>query len=98
MVTIQQKSEKINMQVKDLNDTDITSIENEIVYILNKYKITSDQFDIIINNIINRKANAYLIFSYYDKNQPTVDTSTMDEISTSVDNSEARQIKTNVWF
>ena len=62
MVSIQQKSKKINMQVKTFDDSYVQNIENIIIDILNKNKVTSEEFDKIIEDLLEYKKFALLRF------------------------------------
>ena len=64
MVSIQQKSEKINMQVKTFDDQYVQNIESKIIDILNKNKVTSEEFDKIIEDLLEYKK-----LHYYDSSQ-----------------------------
>ena len=93
MVNVQQKFETISFSI---NNFKLQNIENEILRILNDNKITSKEFDIIIDNLVKQKSSAYLTFVYNNENHvkkfPTCDgiVSTIDEAPT--------KKESNLWY
>ena len=49
------------------HNSKIEDVENKIIELLNDNKLTNDEFDQIINDLIFQKNNAYLIFEKISK-------------------------------
>lgn len=93
MVNIQQKSEAVNFSIDNLK---MQNIENEILRILNDNKVTSEEFDTIIDNLIKQKSSAYLTF-IYNKEKHIKEYPTCDGIVSTIDKVPIKK-ESNLWY
>lgn len=95
IASIQQIAECLKF--KD-NTLKLQNIENDILKIFNKNKITLDEFDQIISSLIKRKSGAYLNFtndqSNTNKNDIVVEVSSTLSGSVPIPENE----KNNLWY
>ena len=95
IVSIQQTDDSLTSKT---HTSKLQNVENDILKILNKNKITLDEFDKIISSLIKRKSSAYLNFtdgtSNTNENDIVVEVSSI--LSGSVPIPENRQ--NNLWY